>query len=446
MNNLDNVYSVKGDTPYIDVLQYVQQYMATAVKMNTAEMNKEDVFLYKKNIEACITANNIKCKGFKTLSELIDMLYNSMTQYDVLTPYLQQETYKRMGIEEIYGRWNCIYLLTKNGKEQLKETFPSVEIAKDIIGKIARKFNKNINEGTPTALGEFAPNIRASIVSTPVTSDILGPEFNIRIVHGSDMIRKYLLEQKTIDEYGLNLLELCVDRKINIGIFGSTGSGKTGTMYYLLSHAAKDASKRIGTIEIECREFDLINYDAQGNVTNDVFHWVTRSSSDEHYNISGNDLIEIVLRFRPDIVGIGEMRNEEAMIACEIGITGHGVITTGHANSAELGYDRIVQLCKKANNGYDDKTLYKLALQAFPILVFQMQCADGSRKVMEIVEGIDYKDDKLVVNKLFEYVVSDNNEEQGISVGSFKKMGTISDNLRHNLLRNGASKATIDLY
>lgn len=448
MNTFDSIYSIKGETKYIDVLQQVQEYMTALGGFNKENLSGDDVFRYKKTIENYIMKSQLKCAECTTLSELIDRLYNSMTQYDVLTPYLQQETYKRMGIEEIYGRWNCIYLLTKKGKIRLKEKFPSPISALHILNRMCDKFNAQVNEGTPKALGEFRPNIRISIVGSPITSPELGPEFNIRIVHGSEMTRKLLLESGTVSEDGLKFLELCVSKKINIAIAGATGSGKTGTMYYLLSHISQTAEKRVGTVEIECREFDLIRYDEDGEVINDVFHWVTRSSDSERYNINANDLIEIILRFKPDVVGVGEMRNAEALIACELGITGHGIITTTHADSAPTGYDRIVMLGKKANMGYDDNTLYKLALKAFPIMVYQKQCDDAnkSRKLYEIVEGVAYRDETVIVNPLFRYVVSDNKEDSKLSIGTFKQVGTISDKLRQRFIDNGASQATLKMF
>lgn len=444
--NTDAFYSVKGSMPYAEVLTQVQSYMSGQTSFETVDMTPDEVFRYKKHIETCITTNGLKCKGFSTLSQLIDRLYDSMTQYDILTQYLLPEVYNRDGIEEIYGRWNCIYILAHNKKIRLKETFPSLEVCKSILNRIANKFNFNINEGTPTALGEFAPNIRASIVSSPITSKELGLEFNIRIVHGSKMKRELLLDGGTIDENGLHFLELCTQYKANICIGGATGSGKTGTMYYLLSHITQDDTYRVGTIEIESREFNLIRYDSEGNCINDVFHWVTRASDDERYNISANDLVEHAMRFKADILGVGEMRNREALMTCELAITGHGVITTTHCQNASETYKRIVTLCKKGGS-YDDETLYRLALSAFPIVVYQRQNKKtGVRRIYEIAEGIEYKNHTAVVNTLFQYCVTDNQQQSGTTIGSFKQVGRISDKLRRQFVDNGCSRAEIENF
>lgn len=216
---MDEFYSVEGDTPYLQVLETVQRYM-TGVE-NTEEM---DAWKYKKHIQTCITTRGLKCREASTLSRLVDRLYNSMREYDLLTDYLTPEVYTRMGIEEIYGRWDCIYMKTKKGKIRLAETFPSAEHARAIFNRITSGYNQQINEGTPIALGEFRPNIRASFVGSPITSKEMGTEFNIRIVHGSAMTRELLLESGTFHPKALDFLELCIRYGANICIAGATGS------------------------------------------------------------------------------------------------------------------------------------------------------------------------------------------------------------------------------
>lgn len=444
--SLDRVYRVDGDREYADVLSEVQEYMS-GQQLDVDSLTDRDTFLYKKHIESCITTKGLKCKGVKVLSELVDRLYDSMAKYDILTKYLDPKVYMEIGIEEIYGRWDCIYILCREGKIKLNETFPSKEAADNIFRRIVQRFNGTLNEGTPLALGEFCANIRASFAAPPISPKQYGDEFNIRIVHGSKMTRDLLVNSQTISEDGLNFLELCIRHKIGICISGGTGSGKTGTMYYLLSTVTQDKTYRVGTIEIESREFDLMKYDTEGSCINDVFSWVTRSSEDERQNISANDLLETVLRFKPDIIGVGEMRNKEALIACEAGTTGHGLITTTHCDSAEDTPMRIVELCKKSGGNYDDDTLLRLAVQAFPIIVYQRLEMDGrTRRVYEIAECVGCENGVAKVNNIFEYVVTDNQVEQKKPIGAFQRKGSISPQLGQKLLRNGAPKAQIEQY
>lgn len=453
MSQLDDIYDIKGNQSYLEVLEVVQKEMSEIVtrnKLDVKELSNEEVFRYKKHIENCIREHHLKCSETTKISDLVERLYNTMTQYDVLTEYLKPEVYNELGIEEIYGRWNCIYLKTKKGKIRLKEKFPSAQIADNIFSRITQHFNSNsnLNEGTPIVLGEFKPNIRATFITYPITSFALGAEFVIRIVHGSKMTRDLLLETETISKEGLEFLEMCIAHKIGIIIAGGTGSGKTGTMTYLLSKVTKDDTYRVGTNEIECREFDLIRYNEHGECINDVYHWVTRSSDDPKYNITANKLVETNLRATPDIIAIGEMRNSEALMACEMAITGHGVITSIHAKNAANTPMRMVSLMRKAEEaaGMDNTYLLELARQAFPIIVYQKKGLDNSRKIYQIAEFVEVQNGKPVVKNIFEFVVQDTQEDSKLTIGEFRKVGRISDELRMQLRWNFVPNSEIDKY
>ena len=47
--------------------------------------------------------------------------------------------------------------------------------------------------------------------------------------------------------------------------------------------------------------------------------------------------------------------------------------------------------------------LMRQILKAFPVMVFKKQLSDGSRKIMSIVEGIDYVDGKIQFNTLYRF-------------------------------------------
>ena len=78
------------------------------------------------------------------------------------------------------------------------------------------------------------------------------------------------------DSYGtataemLDFLAAVLRFGLSICVTGSTGSGKTTLMSWILSTIPNE--KRIFTIENGCREFDLVKEDAEGNVLNNVVH------------------------------------------------------------------------------------------------------------------------------------------------------------------------------
>ena len=223
---------------------------------------------------------------------------------------------------------------------------------------------------------------------------------------------------------------------LSICVTGSTGSGKTTLMSWILSTIPNE--KRIFTIENGCREFDLVKEDAEGNVINNVVHTVTRFSDDPKQNYDQERLLEFALTCNPDIVCVGEMKSAEAFAAQEAARTGHAVITTTHANSCKATYYRMVTLCTQK---YDmgDKTLYNLVTEAFPIVLFVKKLEDNSRRVMEITECEILEDGTRQLHTLYRYHVSETSIQDGkVKVhGEFQKVSTISASLQKRLLENG---------
>lgn len=88
-------------------------------------------------------------------------------------------------------------------------------------------------------------------------------------------------------------------------------------------------------------------------------------------------------------------------------------------------------------------------LEAYPIIVFTKQLEDRSRKIMEIIEGEDYQDGRLIAHSLYKYEVEDNvtdNRGETHVVGHHKKIGLISDSLKKRLLDNGISNKELEEF
>lgn len=109
---------------------------------------------------------------------------------------------------------------------------------------------------------------------------------------------------------------------------GPTGSGKTTTMYALLEVAKKQGSRRIVTLEdpIEKRKEDLLQIQIN-----------------EKAGITYATGLKAILRHDPDIILVGEIRDEEtAKIAIRASLTGHLVLTTLHTNDARGAVLRLL--------------------------------------------------------------------------------------------------------
>jgi len=150
-------------------------------------------------------------------------------------------------------------------------------------------------------------------------------------------------------------------------------------------------------------------------------------------------LLDMALRFNPDIAVVGEMRGAEANAAQEAARTGIAVLTTIHANSCEATYRRMVSLCKRAVD-MSDETLMGYVTEAYPIIVFCKQLENKQRKMMEIMECEILEDGSRNYRSLFQYVITENkmNDNGGFIVeGYHEQKANISKSLAKRLLENG---------
>lgn len=300
-----------------------------------------------------------------------------------------------------------------------------------------------LDQSQPGVVGHLSNKIRITALGNPLTDADKGVAASIRIVNPQKLAREDFIRYGTATGEMLDFLSTILRYGLSMCVTGSTGSGKTTLMSWILSTIPDD--KRVFTIENGCREFDLVREDENEIVTNNVVHTVTRYSEDKRQNIDQEKLLEFALTSNPDIICVGEMKSAEAFAAQEAARTGHAVITTTHANSCSATYYRMVTLCTQK---YDmgDKTLYNLVTEAFPIVLFVKKLEDSSRKVMEITECEILPDGTREIHTLYRYHVSENSVVDGkirIS-GEFQRVNSISKSLQKRLLENGMPLSVLE--
>jgi pilus assembly protein CpaF len=158
-------------------------------------------------------------------------------------------------------------------------------------------------------------------------------------------------------------------------------------------------------------------------------------------------LLDMALRFNPDVICVGEMRSAEAYTAQEAARTGHTVLTTIHSNSCESTYRRMCTLCKRKYDITDD-TLMSLVTEAFPIVVFTKQLENKQRRIMEISECEIMPDSSRNFRTLYRYDIDENRIENGkfIINGRHKPVTPISESLIKRFMENGLSQKMLDAY
>lgn len=149
----------------------------------------------------------------------------------------------------------------------------------------------------------------------------------LRILAGAGAMQ---LEEMGLSERNLRIMQKIISQPYGlILVVGPTGSGKTTTLHAALGHINKPGIK-IWTAEdpVEITQPGLRQVEARAGIGLDFAR-----------------IMRAFLRADPDVIMIGEMRDEEtASIGIEASLTGHLVFSTLHTNSAPETVTRLLDM------------------------------------------------------------------------------------------------------
>ena len=166
-------------------------------------------------------------------------------------------------------------------------------------------------------------DIRASSLPTR-----FGESFVLRLLDKTSM--SYNIDDLGISDDQLETIKKVISK--SHGIFlttGPTGSGKTTTLYSALNYLKDDETKII-TVE------DPVEYENEG---------ISQVQVNSEIGLKFSSVLRSVLRQDPDIIMVGEIRDEEtARIAIQASLTGHLVLSTLHTNTALGAIRRLLDM------------------------------------------------------------------------------------------------------
>ncbi|NPV89723.1 MAG: CpaF family protein [Firmicutes bacterium] len=420
------------------VLREVQEYISSKYSTLIIKGGRDEVKTQvKRYITKYIQDHRIAVNGM-TGRQLVDALYTEMAEFSFLTKYIFGT-----GIEEIdINAWNDIEVQYSNGSTvKLEECFDSPEHAINVVRRMLHVSGMVLDNASPAILGHLSKNIRIAVLKTPLVDEDVGVCASIRLVNPQSLTKEDFVDGGTATGEMLDFLAQCLRYGISVCVAGATSSGKTTVAGWLLTTIPD--SKRIFTIENGSRELALVRV-KDGKVENSVIHTLTRSSENERQNIDQDMLLDMALRFNPEVICVGEMRSAEAYAAQEAARTGHTVLTTIHSNSCEATWRRMVTLCKRKYDMGDD-TLMCLVTEAFPIVVFTKQLENKQRKMMEIMECEILPDGTRNYRTLFQFQIAENRMEGGnfIINGEHRRVEVISASLQKQFLENGMPREVL---
>ncbi|WP_018963330.1 GspE/PulE family protein [Coprothermobacter platensis] len=278
-------------------------------------------------------------------------------------------------------------------------------LAEEIVTRVKVLADMDIAEKRRPQDGQFDVMIESQPYSIRVAT--------VGSIYGENMFMRLLYRRSLrtgLDNLGMLPEQISLIRdmiKKPYGIIvttGPTGSGKTTTLYALLKEIYEARDKNIITIE------DPVEYDFEG---------ITQVQMNPKADITFSSTLRAALRQDPDIILLGEIRDEETLhAALDAALSGHLVLSTLHANNAvaavarfmSMGADpllvasalhcvmaqRLVRLWDNSTNSYkgrtgvyeilpvDDEIRSKISQKTDVVQLFQTAKAKGFISMEEI--------------------------------------------------------------
>lgn len=179
-------------------------------------------------------------------------------------------------------------------------------------------------------------------------------------------------------------------------IVGATGAGKTTLSRALLNELPRQT--RLCVIE-DTAELDLFDEQLHPNVES----WEAREPNSEGKGeVTLGDLVKHGLRYRPDLLILGETRDADAAVPMLKAMThGQASLTTVHAETARDGLDKLALLLSMGSEAMTlEKARYQLS-RAVDFVVHVDRGTGGARFVTEVLEVANFEGDQVLTNPLF---------------------------------------------
>lgn len=203
-------------------------------------------------------------------------------------------------------------------------------LGENVISAVKVAAGMNFSEKRRPQDGAFSARISGNPVSFRVASvgAAGGEKLSIRLLGAGSAPRT--LDEIGFDDGQLQLLKRSISLSSGMILMcGATGSGKTTTLYAL----------------IENIDFSLKNVISIEDPVERVIPNMSQMEVNTAAGITFASLLRNALRQNPDVICLGEIRDEEtAQIAVHAAQTGHLIISTIHANDAVDTFDRLTGL------------------------------------------------------------------------------------------------------
>jgi type IV pilus assembly protein PilB len=216
-----------------------------------------------------------------------------------------------------------------DGQLQAVMTIPR-HIEESVVARIKVMADMDTTESRRPQDGQLSINEPTGRVNFRVSTipTVGGEKVVMRLLDEGSRI--FQLDQLGLCDRDLKKIQALIDKPHGmIVVTGPTGSGKSTTMYALLSKL-NAVSRNIVTVE------DPVEYRLPG---------INQVASDNEHGLGFANALKYIMRQDPDVIMLGEIRDHEtATTAVQAALTGHLLISTLHTNDAVGAVARLNDL------------------------------------------------------------------------------------------------------
>lgn len=266
-------------------------------------------------------------------------------------------------------------------------TFDTDKELDTFVSKLAYVSGKHISLANPMVDASLLDGSRLHLTyGKEITQR--GSTFTIRKFKADPFTIIDLIKYNTINAEVAAYLWYLVEKRLSMMVAGATASGKTTTLNTLSTFITP--GQKVITIE-DTPELRL----PQEN-------WIQEVSRSEGTvgEITLFDLVRNALRQRPDVIIVGEIRGKEAFTLFQAISTGHGGMSTIHADSVEAIFNRLTN---------EPMSLPRsLVGTSLDCIVLQLKLRIGDRSVRRVVSvneilGFDNRTNEMVMNEVYRW-------------------------------------------
>jgi Flp pilus assembly CpaF family ATPase len=303
-------------------------------------------------------------------------------------------------IEEIVAtRHDLVFVMRSDGTRELVEDvlWRSEKALSDWVAHLARtagRTERQFNSQNPTLVMRIGEGLRLA-ATRDVSQHVSFALRRNTISKGGGL--GGLVGRGMMPPVVADLFRACMaSNEMRIVIVGGTAAGKT-----TLARACLDELEPLQRVVIieDTAEIDLFD----PALHPDVESWEERHANSEGEGaVTIGQLVKHALRYRPDWLVCGEVRDSDAAVPMLKAMThGQSSLTTVHANSAVAGLDKLALYLGTGEDRLPIDVAHHQLSQAIDFVVHVDRGVGGKRFVSEIAEVAGYDAGRSTTNTIY---------------------------------------------